>query len=499
MSDCGCSHSECNKTRKGVMCPKHGKKKCPTISEQLKPAKSPEKIAVKFKVPLSKVNAQVKAGTKIEGEHTTDKSIAKKIALQHVDERPDYYTKIKQLEKSPMKEDQDPCWKGYTQVGMKKKNGREVPNCVPSKGVPKAKGYKKESFFPEDHKEIASGRMKDEEGYMARVEFDQIERSINILRKIVKKPNQQIPAWVQSKITRAADFIDTAAEYMSSDEEVSEACWKGYTAKGMKKKGKRLVPNCVKEVTEQMMPPIDPEAHKKAQRQQKIYNKAKEGAGTERDWLKKTGPQLPLAKKKSETQVAHFEPEGEVIDEAPKVIYSVGQTYTIILNWKTQMINLKVFFPSQKMPTKQEVEAAVQKIYPGAIVYTYMPAIKDPTKPFLVASEETDVSCSMIGVNSFLEKRRKNYLLNIGVIGEAAAWTRSSGKNPKGGLNEKGRRSYERENPGSDLKAPSKKVGNRRRASFCARMKGLKKKLTSKKTARDPNSRVNKSLKAWNC
>lgn len=38
----------------------------------------------------------------------------------------------------------DPCWKGYTQVGMKKKGGREVPNCVPSKGVPKAKGYKKE-------------------------------------------------------------------------------------------------------------------------------------------------------------------------------------------------------------------------------------------------------------------------------------------------------------------------------------------------------------------
>ena len=82
---------------------------------------------------------------------------------------------------------------------------------------------------------------------------------------------------------------------------------------------------------------------------------------------------------------------------------------------------------------------------------------------------------------------------------EAAAWTRKAGKNKSGGLNEKGRRSYERENPGSDLKAPSKKKGNKRRASFCARMKGMKKKLTSKKTARDPNSRINKSLRAWNC
>ena len=84
-------------------------------------------------------------------------------------------------------------------------------------------------------------------------------------------------------------------------------------------------------------------------------------------------------------------------------------------------------------------------------------------------------------------------------IDEGAAWTKKSGKNEKGGLNEKGRKSYERENPGSDLKAPSKKPGNKRRASFCARMKGMKRKLTSAKTARDPDSRINKSLRAWNC
>lgn len=84
-------------------------------------------------------------------------------------------------------------------------------------------------------------------------------------------------------------------------------------------------------------------------------------------------------------------------------------------------------------------------------------------------------------------------------LSEGSAWTRKEGQNSKGGLNEKGRKSYERENPGSDLKAPSKKVGNPRRASFCARMKGMKAKLTSKKTASDPDSRINKSLRAWNC
>ena len=83
-------------------------------------------------------------------------------------------------------------------------------------------------------------------------------------------------------------------------------------------------------------------------------------------------------------------------------------------------------------------------------------------------------------------------------MAKSPAWQRKEGKNPKGGLNAKGRASYKK-STGGNLKAPSKKVGNKRRASFCARMKGMKRKLTSAKTARDPNSRINKSLRAWNC
>ena len=52
----------------------------------------------------------------------------------------------------------------------------------------------------------------------------------------------------------------------------------------------------------------------------------------------------------------------------------------------------------------------------------------------------------------------------------SAAWTRKAGKNAKGGLNEAGRKSYERANPGSDLKPPVKSGDNPRRASFLARM-----------------------------
>ncbi len=75
----------------------------------------------------------------------------------------------------------------------------------------------------EDHKEIASGQKKDDEGYMANVELDQMERAIKALRKKIKRADTQMPAWVQSKITRAADYIDTASEYLQSDEGISES------------------------------------------------------------------------------------------------------------------------------------------------------------------------------------------------------------------------------------------------------------------------------------
>ena len=91
----------------------------------------------------------------------------------------------------------------------------------------------------------------------------------------------------------------------------------------------------------------------------------------------------------------------------------------------------------------------------------------------------------------------KGAKVNKDGILEGAAWTKKSGKKESGGLNEKGRKSYERENPGSDLKAPSKKKGNKRRASFCARMKGMRKRQKPSNNTGD--DRLSKSLRAWNC
>jgi hypothetical protein len=87
---------------------------------------------------------------------------------------------------------------------------------------------------------------------------------------------------------------------------------------------------------------------------------------------------------------------------------------------------------------------------------------------------------------------------------KSPAWQRKEGKDPEGGLNAKGRASLRAE--GKDIKPPVKKeeakrspASAKRRIAFCRRMKGMKAKLTSAKTARDPNSRINKSLRAWDC
>ena len=127
------------------------------------------------------------------------------------------------------------------------------------------------------------------------------------------------------------------------------------------------------------------------------------------------------------------------------------------------------------------------------------------------------VKCRKVGAANWGNKSKKKNESIINtyaamafalVEAKSPAWQRKAGKNPSGGLNAKGVASYRAANPGSKLKTavttkPSKlKKGSKaagRRKSFCARMSGMKKRLTSSKTANDPNSRINKSLRKWNC
>jgi len=286
---------------------------------------------------------------------------------------------------------------------------------------------------------------KDHEYSMAR---SQLSTVMNAARRLKEKMKGEgnIEAWVQSKITKAADYLDSAADYVDSGE-MNEAkkCWPGYKKKGTQKLFGKTYNRCVK-ANEQLHYDGDPDEYDDNEEYRKDY----------RDGV------CPYC------GCDPCECEGNEMNEAVRIPAKTGNLLFVMVTWRGKGYSLKMFFPQAKRPTRKEVELEVQKVYPGGRVrYMEIANIK-PGEQFLQVSE-------------------------------GAAWTKKAGKSESGGLNEKGRKSYERENPGSDLKAPSKKVGNKRRASFCARMKGMKKKLTSSKTANDPDSRINKSLRAWNC
>ena len=300
-----------------------------------------------------------------------------------------------------------------------------------------------------------------------------------------------------------------------------EACWKGYEKKGMKTMFGKRYPNCVKKTKKEEIEHFF---------EKKSCNHTHEGKECPEHGMK--------------------ECPSEKIDEAVRVPAKTGNLYLVSFTWKGKYMMMKIFFPEVSRPTRTEVQDALEKVYPGCKVSRFDMTPYQPGEPMLTMGEEVEdleeiapiiagaakvaaVAAKGVAgaaktaakasvpvakkVGSGVAKTVQGGVEAVNAAGrqagqeravqkvksklnmEGAAWTKKAGKNKEGGLNEKGRKSYERENPGSDLKAPSKKVGNPRRKSFCARMKGMKKKLTSAKTARDPDSRINKSLRAWNC
>ena len=280
-----------------------------------------------------------------------------------------------------------------------------------------------------------------------------------------------------------------------------QKCWKGYEKKGTKMMFGKRYNNCVKKkaTKEEVEYTNEGVAFLKREKEKK---KSSSEYLTQRDAGKLAKKKMA---KKDQEKVNFLEPEET--NESKTRIVKNGHTYKVVLTWRGKTYMVQMFVPSVSRPTRQEVEKEIQKLYPDAKVLSFLPRDLEPGEPTVMMGEEKrdDYGDPIGGPKISKKQLKKNLTANTPdeqhttTTSEAAAWTKKSGKNPSGGLNEKGRKSYERENPGSDLKRPSKKVGNKRRASFCARMKGMKKKLTSAKTANDPDSRINKSLRAWNC
>jgi hypothetical protein len=508
------------------------------MKEQLKPYKTVEQIAKKHRMDVSDIQKQLDMGAPIEHEHTRNKKLAVEIALQHLDEFPDYYTRLKKMEASAKKEHKKfkdvkegnlnkwfgdseskggkPGWVNVVTGGTcaSDEPGEGVPKCVSSekresmtkeerlsasrrkkatdKNQQSKSGAAKPTYVSTDSSKkkmneesdvkgkgsgtkdacytkvksrydvwpsaYASGALvkcrkvgaanwgtKTEETQMTRycpkcekdetreecrygpkywdmfsipsslsqnqIKFSiaqvhpaneskepdheysmarsELSTIISAAKRLRGKLNGEgnIEAWVQSKITKAADYIDAAADYLDSGEHnvqgsMDEACWKGYKQVGMKKKGKKIVPNCVAESVS--------------------------------------------------IEDANGNPYVEFID---------------------------IMKPERLKATK-------------------------------------GIGSRILGEG----KTFGNFMLEA-----SATWQRKEGKNPEGGLNAAGVASYRKENPGSKLQTavttkPSKlKPGSKdakRRKSFCARMSGMP---GPTKDEKGRPTRKTLSLRKWNC
>jgi hypothetical protein len=121
------------------------------------------------------------------------------------------------------------CWKGYKRMGTKQKGGKTVDNCV-----------KMEDHGPENPDAPVNYGEYDREGDMAKDDLRTIDSAAEELYSILQA-DDNLPEWVQSKITKAVDYIDTARDYMKAqkyEEGVTEGSAHGYNvAKWYEKNG----------------------------------------------------------------------------------------------------------------------------------------------------------------------------------------------------------------------------------------------------------------------
>ena len=482
----------CNHTKKGKSCPVHGKSDCPvdeacwTGYKQVGMKKKGKKIVpncVPEQTLVDKILEEIQEASKSGDDSLHDwfgksKSsdgkpgwvqLGGKYAGKPCAKQPGQTTKPKcgsskmAAEMSPEEEEK---------AAARKR--REDPN-------PNRKGeainVKTESKIYESHKEIASGKKKDREGYMARTQLDTINKAVVSLKKNIKKGDTQLPAWVQSKITKAADYIDTAADYLDSDE-MSE--------------GKKDA--CYTKVKSRYS--VWPSAYASGA----LVKCRKVGAKNWGNKIQKEDVTIEDLNGNTFAEVIDIiKPEPikgfkSQVEEATRLQADTGNIIAVILSWRGKTYSVRMFFPQVGMPNRNDITAEIQKIYPGALVLQYKVSSLQPGMPLIQV------------VNS----KSKNYLLNSGTIGEekieeVAAWQRKEGKNPEGGLNAKGVASYRRENPGSKLQTavttePSKlKPGSKdanRRKSFCARMGGMPGPMKDEKGR---PTRKALSLRKWNC
>ena len=565
-------------------------------------------------------------GEPIEHEHTKDHKLAMDIALQHLDEIPDYYTRLKKMEADAKKHhkkfkdvkeetksgDQGlRDWfgksksstgkKGWVQLGgefsgepcARQPGQTSTPKCGSSKMKRDLSAKEEDGAFKRKNRLDPNQPEKTGASKPTNVRTEEMD-----LQEVKDKPGKgsgkkdacyskvksRYDVWPSAYASGA--LVKCRKVGAANWGTKSEECWDGYKQVGMKKKGKKIVPNCVpvnSESTDALNydwnTPIRERADRYCPKCEKLERRTECKYGP-RYWDTFSLPaELISSKKDYNTTMPHPGNFPESVDHEYSMARSeistiIGAAKRLRKKISKGEGNIEAWVQSKITKAADYLDAAADYVDSGEMkkesvsiedangnhYAEFIDIIKpEPLKASkgigsqLVSEEPGDgyIGPARLGIKNPLasnatraaadKKRSAGQSKEGGLVGRlqqradatdaaikmlnqsyspegksfnqfmseaSPAWQRKEGKNSEGGLNKKGIASYRKENPGSNLSLavttePSKlKKGSKsanRRKSFCSRMSGMKKKLTSAKTANDPNSRINKSLRKWNC
>ena len=401
--------SSCVGSPKGMDCPVHGSEKCPKVKSH----KTVEEIAKKHRLDVSFVKNQLEMGIPIEHEHTKDKTLATDIALQHLNEIPDYYTRLKKMESSAKKEH---------------KKFKDVKEESTSDG---SLSYQWDTPIHDELERYCPGCQKNEERHQCKygVKFWDLYSYPTKLAKVYEgtlhfwyqgssgttKTGRKTKGWVQ------ADGSPCANE---PGETGTPKCFSSGRLRALKKKGKKglaLIRSAVRRKKQKdkgqqqksgAAAPTNVPTFAKGKKD-KNYVEAEPGI---RESIELNEAQKDKPGKGSGTKDACYHKvksryrvwpsayaSGALVkcrkvgadnwgtkSESYLRIQSRGSTYSILLNWRGRPLTAQMFFPQFARPSKEQVTYEIRKIYPGAIVLSFNPALKDPTKPLLFTGDENE-------------------------------------------------------------------------------------------------------------
>jgi len=374
---------------------------------KLKSHKTVDEIAKKHRLDISFIQNQLEMGIPIEHEHTRDKVLATDIALQHLNEIPDYYTRLKKMEASAKKEH-----KKFKDVVEEKEEKRYCNLC-------KKEESQKECKYGPVMWNINTGGLTQNQIKFNTTRIHPANESVtiedvngNTFLEVIDliKPEKMKGV---SEETKSGDssLHDWFSKSKSSDGKPGWVQLGGrYAGKPCAKQpGQNTKPKCGSSKMSANMSDEEEDAAARRKRKEdpnpERSGKAKNVATEEfvnedacKEKVKSRYKIWPSAYasgavvKCRKVGAANWgnKTEKNNVSENYLRIQTRGTTYSIVLNWRGKYITTQMFFQQFTRPTKLEVTREVRKVYPNAIVLAFNPSLKDPTKPLLFTGQTNE-------------------------------------------------------------------------------------------------------------